>query len=34
MASAGWPAALIVLGVMVAFYWVSILGIDPSGIGF
>mgnify|MGYP006133827815 FL=1 len=34
MATVGWPAALIVLGVMVAFYWVGILGIDPSGIGF
>jgi len=34
MATAGWPAALIVLGIMVAFYWVGILGIDPSGIGF
>jgi len=28
MASVGWPAALIVLAVMVAFYWVGILGIE------
>ena len=34
MASLGWPLALIVLAVMVVVYWVGILGIDPSGIGF
>ena len=34
MASIGWPAALIVLAVMVIVYWVTILGIDPLGSGF
>jgi len=34
MASLGWPLALIVLAIMVIVYWVGILGIDPSGIGF
>ena len=34
MATIGWPAALLVLAVMVTVYWVTILGIDPYGIGF
>ena len=34
MASVGWPAALIVLAIMVAVYWVGILGINPLGSGF
>lgn len=34
MASLGWPLALVVLVVMVIVYWVGVLGIDPSGIGF
>ncbi|MFQ6677206.1 MAG: SLC13 family permease [Fidelibacterota bacterium] len=34
MASLGWPAALIVMALMVIIYWVGILGINPSGIGF
>jgi hypothetical protein len=34
MATIGWPAALIVLAIMVAVYWVGILGINPLGSGF
>ncbi|CUV09832.1 anion transporter [hydrothermal vent metagenome] len=34
MATVGWPAALIVLAIMVAVYWVGILGINPLGSGF
>jgi hypothetical protein len=34
MASLGWPVAIMVLVVMVIFYWVGVLGIDPAGIGF
>ena len=34
MASVGWPAALVVLAIMVAVYWVGILGINPLGSGF
>ena len=34
MASAGWPAALIVLTVMVIIYWTGVLGIDPAGFGY
>ncbi|NQU66916.1 MAG: DASS family sodium-coupled anion symporter [Candidatus Marinimicrobia bacterium] len=34
MATLGWPAALIVLALMVIIYWVGFLGINPSGIGF
>ena len=34
MASVGWPAALVVLAIMVIVYWVGVLGIDPAGIGF
>ena len=34
MASVGGPAALIVLALMVAVYWVGILGINPLGSGF
>ena len=34
MASAGWPAALIVLTVMVIIYWTGVLGIDPVGFGY
>ena len=34
MATLGWPAALIVLALMVIVYWVGVLGINPSGIGF
>jgi anion transporter len=34
MATVGWPAALIVMAIMVAVYWVGILGINPLGSGF
>jgi anion transporter len=34
MATVGWPAALIVLAIMVAVYWVGVLGINPLGSGF
>ena len=34
MASVGWPAALVVLAIMVAVYWVGILGINPLGSDF
>ena len=34
MASVGWPAALVVLAIMVAVYWVGNLGINPLGSGF
>ena len=34
MASAGWPAALIVMAVMVIIYWTGVLGIDPAGFGY
>jgi anion transporter len=34
MATVGWPAALIVLAIMVVVYWVGILGINPLGSGF
>lgn len=34
MATVGWPAALIVLAIMVAVYWVGILDINPLGSGF
>ena len=34
MATVGWPAALVVLAIMVAVYWVGILGINPLGSGF
>ena len=34
MASLGWPVAIMVLVVMVIFYWVGVLDIDPAGIGF
>ena len=34
MATVGWPAALVVLAVMVIVYWTGILGIDPAGFGF
>ena len=34
MATVGWPAALIVLAIMVAVYWVGTLGINPLGSGF
>jgi len=34
MASLGWPAALMVLALMVIIYWVGILGIQPTSIGF
>jgi len=34
LATVGWPAALIVMAIMVAVYWVGILGINPLGSGF
>jgi di/tricarboxylate transporter len=34
MASAGWPAALIVMAFMVIIYWTGVLGIDPAGFGY
>ena len=34
MATVGWPAALIVLAIMVVVYWVGILGINQLGSGF
>ena len=34
MATLGWPAALIALSLIVVFWWINVLGISPSGIGF
>ena len=34
MATLGWPAALLALSAIVILWWVNILGIDPSGMGF
>jgi anion transporter len=34
MATLGWPAALIALSPIVVFWWINVLGISPSGIGF
>ena len=34
MATLGWPAALIALSLIIIFWWISVLGISPSGLGF
>ena len=34
MATLGWPAALLALSAIVILWWVNILGISPSGMGF
>ena len=34
MATLGWPAALIALSMIIIFWWISVLGISPSGLGF
>jgi anion transporter len=34
MATLGWPAALIALSLIVVFWWINVLGISPSGLGF
>ena len=34
MATLGWPAALIALSLIIIFWWISVLGISPAGLGF
>jgi len=34
MATLGWPAALIALSLIIIFWWISVLGISPGGLGF
>ena len=34
MATLGWPAALLALSAIIILWWVNILGINPSGMGF
>mgnify|MGYP001453445507 FL=1 len=34
MATLGWPAALIALSLIIIFWWINVLGISPSGLGF
>ena len=34
MATLGWPAALVALSAIIIFWWVGVLGISPSGMGF
>ena len=34
MATLGWPAALLALSAIVILWWINIIGIDPSGMGF
>ena len=34
MATLGWPAALIALSLIIIFWWISVLGISPNGLGF
>ena len=34
MATLGWPAALLALSAIIILWWVNVLGINPSGMGF
>ena len=34
MSTLGWPAALIALSLIIIFWWISVLGISPAGLGF